>query len=540
MRRILRPALFAGSVSTLCVASLPAQSPERNATVVIAVTQEPVSPIPALLGSRTSNRDVSELIFLPLARLGPGAVTIGDKGFVPQLARSWSRRDPLTLVFEMDPRARWHDGAPVTARDAALALNLARDPSVDPSRALLLRRIASATAEDDRHLVVRFTEAYDEQLYDAIFHVSPLPAHLVDTIPKGQLATSAYAAHPVGSGPYKWVRRVPGQQLDLEANDAFFLGKPGPRRVTILPVREMESILNLLSSDVADVTPTLGPLGNIQRMSADKRVTIYPLPSYNVGSVLFNQRDPADLSKPHPILADLEVRRAIVMALDVPAMVRATFGDWATVPYGPVPQMSWIRDPSAKLPPPDPASARALLRSRGWSDSDGDGILDRHGKPLTLGLNYPAPAAPRAPIALLIQEQLRQVGIRIEVNRLEGSVWLERRAQGLFDLDFGGATMDPSPSGMVQSWSCSGRGGSNVAWFCDPKVDSLLEAAQHDRKRARTMYRAAAQAIVDDAAAIFIYSTTDPFTVASRIRGVDVDPTYPYSAIWRWRPGAPR
>jgi len=540
VRRILRPALLVASASALAAPAVAAQSPERTQTVVIAVTQDPVSPIPTLLGGRASNRDVSELLFLPLARLGPGGVTIGDKGFVPQLARSWTRRDPLTLVFEMDPRARWHDGAPVTARDAALALNLARDPAVDASRALLLRRIASATAEDDRHLVVRFTEAYDEQLYDVIFHVSPLPAHLVDSIPRGQLATSAYAAHPVGSGPYRWARRVPGQQLDLVANDAFFLGKPGPRRVTVLPVREMESILNLLVSEVADVTPTLGTLANIQRVSAEKRVTIYPLPSYVVGSILFNQRDPADLSRPHPILADAAVRRAIVMALDIPAMVRATFGDWAVVPYGPVPQLSWVRDPSAHLPPPDPASARALLRSRGWSDSDGDGILDRHGKPLTLGLSYPAQNAARGQMALLVQEQLRQVGVRIEVNRLDGPVWLERRGQGLFDLDFGSATMDPSPSGMAQSWSCAGRGGSNVAWFCDPGVDSLLQAAQHDRKHARDIYREAAQAIVNAAAAIFMFSPTEPFTVASRIRGVDVDPTYPYAALWRWRPGPPR
>jgi ABC-type transport system substrate-binding protein len=112
-----------------------------------------------------------------------GNITSGDKGFVPQLARSWTRRDSLTLVFEMDPRARWQDGTPVTARDAALAINMARDPAVDAQSALLLRLVAEATAPDDSHLVVRFIDAYDEQLYDAVYHVYPLPAHLVDTIP---------------------------------------------------------------------------------------------------------------------------------------------------------------------------------------------------------------------------------------------------------------------------------------------------------------------------------------------------------------------
>ena len=541
MRRIPLAATLALLCAPLAVTPAHGQAATREETVVIVGGQEPSSPIPTLLGNSTANQAVTDLLFLPLARLGPNNITSGDMDFLPLLARSWTRQDSLTLVFEIDSRARWQDGVPVTARDAALALNLARDSTVDPQLALLLRHVASATAADDRHLVVRFDEAYDEQFYDAVYHVSPLPAHLVDTIPRGALAQSAFASAPVGNGPYRWGRRIAGQQLELNPNDQFFLGRPGPRRVLILTVKDPEAQLNLLLSGSADVLPAPGTIATISRVTADTSVRVFPVPSFSVGYLSFNQRDPANLERPHPILSDPDVRAAIVKALDREAIVQATFGPWAAVPEGPVPQLSWIRDPAFRPAPADPAGARALLRSRGWTDTDGDGVLDKGGKPLALSLNYPAQHAPRGQMALQVQEQLRQVGIRVDLNRLDGPVWIERRNAGKFDLDFAQATMDPSPAGMVQSWSCAGRGGANKAYYCDPKVDSLLaQALRAPRKEALTLYREAVRTIVADAPAVFLFAPTTPMAVSRRIRHVELVPVAPWSALWRWSPGPSR
>jgi peptide/nickel transport system substrate-binding protein len=541
VRRISCAATIVLLLAPLAAGPAAGQGATRQETVVIVSGLEAATPIPTLNTNSVANQSVTDLLFLPLARLGQDNVTSGDKGFTPVLARSWTRRDSLTLVFEMDTRARWQDGVPVTARDAALALNLARDSTVDPQLALLLRHVVSATAEDDRHLVVRFDEAYDEQLYDAVYHVSPLPAHLVDTIPRGALAQSAFASAPVGNGPYRWGRRVAGQQLELNANDQFFLGRPGPRKVLILAVRDPEAQINLLLSGSADVLPAPGTIATISRVTADTGVQVYPVPSFGVSYISFNQRDPADLARPHPILSDPDVRAAIVKALDRRAMVEATFGPWAAVPEGPVPQLSWIRDPAFRPAPADPAGARALLRARGWVDTDGDGILDKGGKPLSLGLNFPGPSAPRAQMALQVQEQLRQVGIRIELNRLDFAVWAERRDRGSFDLDFANATMDPSPAGLVQSWSCAGRGGANKAYYCDPKVDSLLaQALRAPRKEALALYRQAVRTIVADAPAVFLFAPTTPMAVSNRIRHVELVPVAPWSALWRWNPGPSR
>src|SRR5512145_2741746 len=103
------------------------------ATIVIVTGQQATTPVPTLIeGSQNTlaNQDVADQLFLRLVGIGPGMVTAGDQGFVPLLAESWSRRDSVTLAFDLDPRARWHDGVPVTSRDVVFTMRRARDSTI--------------------------------------------------------------------------------------------------------------------------------------------------------------------------------------------------------------------------------------------------------------------------------------------------------------------------------------------------------------------------------------------------------------------------
>jgi peptide/nickel transport system substrate-binding protein len=292
----------------------------------------------------TANTDIADQLFLRLASLGPTLMTSGDRAFEPLLARRWTRRDSLTLAFELDPRATWHDGVPVTAADVVFTFARARDPRLTPRLATLLRRIASVTAEDDHTVVFRFSEAYAEQLYDAVFHVAPLPAHLLERLPPDSLETSAYARAPVGDGPYRWVRRVPGEFLELAAYDRFFLGTPAIRRVIFRLATDAEARLNFVLGGEADALDNVPPPStNLARVGAVPGLRVIPFPSPFVGYLLFNQRDPTDPNRPHPILADPDVRRAIRLALDRRQMVRAVLGTGGEVPFGPTSPILWIR-----------------------------------------------------------------------------------------------------------------------------------------------------------------------------------------------------
>jgi peptide/nickel transport system substrate-binding protein len=522
------------------VIALPAQEGKDRATIVIVVGHDAPMPIPTLMEgpqSELANFEISDHLFLRLAGLGPTLITAGDAGFIPLLARSWTRRDSVTLAFDLDTRARWHDGAPVTAADVLFTYGRARNSDIAPKLAKLIRHITSVSAEGDHRVVFRFSHPYAEQLYDATFHVAPLPAHLLRSIPPRDLARSPFVSHPVGNGPYRWVRNRPGSFIELAANPNFFLGRPQVQRVIVRVATDADARLNLVLSGEADAMDNIPPpLANIARVSADPDLRLVPVPSPTLGFLLYNHRDPQDTSRPHSILADVDVRRAITLALDRRLMVRAVLGNYGEIPYGPASSLLWIRHGTPTPASVDRERARRLLASRGWSDSDGDGILDRGGKPLTLTLLLPNTSGIRRQMSLQVQEQLRQMGIRIKLLQVDFAVWNERRNAGSFDIDFSSTIQDPSPSGLVQSWSCGGP--SNVAHYCNPRLDSLLDRAISTQGDAQQAWHAVLRRIEDDAPAAFVYAMTNVYAVNRRFSEVTIRPESSWISLWRWTIGA--
>lgn len=506
--------------------------------VVIIIGRDPVTPIP-MLTRFSADLDVANQLFLRLARIAPGLRTWGDSGFAPELARRWARRDSVTLAFDLDPRARWHDGQPVVANDVVTTLDRARNPATGGRYAAQLSELAEVRAEGARRVVVRFRRPYAEQLYDAVYHVPPLPAHLVAAIPADSLAASGFVRAPVGNGPYRWVRSVPGQLVELEAIRGHFLGTPGIRRVVFRVVPDADARLNLLLSGDGDAQEAVSPpVANLERIRAAGHLREVPVASGLLGYVLFNFADPADgtRTRPHPILGDVRVRRALVQALDRTRMVRSVFGPYAAVPEGPTSQLWWIRSLAPPALPVDTAAARRLLAEAGWRDSDGDGVLDRGGRPFVLRFNVPAPSPPRRLIALQMQEQLRPLGVQLDVQVVEGAVFSERRNRGDFDLDFGGAVQDPSPSGIVNSWSCANAGlpEGNVGRYCNPAVDSLVNAARFTPGDPSAHWREVLARIQADAPAIFLYAPATVFAVSTRYREATLRPDSPWGDLRRW------
>ena len=144
----------------------------------------------------------------------------------------------------------------------------------------------------------------------------------------------------------------------------------------------------------------------------------------------------------------------------------------------------------------------------------------------------------RRQMALLVQEQLRQLGIKLELQTLEFPVWAERHAAGNFDIDFSSTVQDPSPAGLTQAWTCNG--GSNVAKYCDPRVDSLMERAVLGRGDPGQNWVAALQQIEADAPAAFLYAPTYVYAVKRNFRDVKISPTSSWIRLREWSPGPTR
>lgn len=521
-------------LAPLSLVALPAILPAQ--TLVIVTGREVLSPVPTLWKNDQSNREISDLLFLRLADLGPALRTTDERAFIPRLARRWTRRDSLTLAFELDPRARWHDGTPVTPADVILSFRRAADRALNPQLSTLLGRITAMEAEGERTVVVRFREAYAEQLYDATYHTPPLPAHLLAGIPAESLAASAFARAPVGNGPYRWVGRTPGQRLELRADTAFFLGRPGIQRIVQLVVPDGEARANLLRTGEVDAIDNVYGLPNYSRVERLPDYGYYPAPGLILGFAGFNFRDPADTSRAHPLFQDPLVRRALALALDRPAISQATWGPLTTTPDAPLSAVVGRNVTSPPVTPYDTGSARRLLAQAGWRDRDGDGVLDKGGRPLRFRFMVPSVSTPRVAMATRMQEAWRQLGIAAELDLVEPGTYMTRRGQGRYDLEFWQPLQDPTPSGLVQSWACSGIGGSNVGHYCNPAVDSLLAAGSRaPAAEAGRRWSQAVARIAEDMPAVFLYATVNGTAVHRRFTNVTIRPESAWSTVWQWR-----
>lgn len=502
-----------------------------HGSIVVITGQYPGLPIPTLVQG-SSNQDVADLLFLRLARMGPTLSTSGDADFAPQLARHWTRRDSLTLIFELDPRARWQDGVPVTSGDVVFSFARARDPAINPTSAELLRSVASVTALDGHRVAIRFTHWYPSQFYDATYQVQILPAHLLESLAPAALATSNFARAPVGDGPYRWVRGVAGQFVELAADTSFFLGAPKLDRVIFRAAADGDARMNLLLSGEGDALENILPVSNQDRVRADTALRLVAVPSFTIGYFLYNERDPADTGRANPILGDREVRRALTLAIDRETMTRSIFGPDATVPIGPASLSLWVRppEPAARQ---DTAGARRALASAGWGARGNDGIAVRGGRRLRLDVIFPNTSAARRQIALQAQAQWRAVGVDAELEPLDFPTYLDRRKAGRFDIDVTAVNQDPNPTGLTQSWTCAGIGGSNVGHFCDFRVDSLIAAASVATDGLE-LWRQVLRTIDADAAAAFVFAPAAMIAVHRRFEHVVIHPESFWSGLGAW------
>lgn len=363
-------------------------------TLVFVTGGEPDLLLPPVT-EQSAARDIYDQIFLKLADLGLSTNTVGDRDFEPLLAARWEWDDPLTLVFHLDPRARWQDGQPVTAADVAFTFDAYTDEQVNSSFRSSLRAISTVTARDARTAVFRFRRRYPEMFYDAVYHLRILPAHRLRTTPRNQWATAPFGRAPVGSGPYRFVEWRAGERIELGADSTFFLGRPRIRRLIWRFTPDHQVAVTQLVAGEADALEFLGPPDNVKRVRAAPQLATYAYKGSAYGYLAFNLAANADTTQPHPLFGDREVRRALVMAIGRERLRQSVFGDLAKVPPGPMSQLWWIWDPATRTLPHDTAQASRLLTRRGWRDADGDGIRERHGVELSFRLLVPTTSAIR-------------------------------------------------------------------------------------------------------------------------------------------------
>lgn len=335
-----------------------------------------------------------------------------------KLVRSWEQ-EPGTNAWtlHLHPAVRWHDGVPFTARDVKFTIEyMARNWEVPPGA-------CQVVVVDDSTAVVTNEGLCGVWPFDTWHEM--LPEHLLADLDPAQSREWDFWKEPVGTGPYRWVRYEPKTMIEYEANPDYFLGKPAIDRV-ILRFGSTAAVLELLAEN-ADAVGTWGevPLNDLPKLGETFQTFSKWFPGRRT-AIYWNHAN--------ELFADVEVRRALTLAIDRPELAQVQHYP-SDVPTLDVPLTSSLHrrggypDPL----PHDPDGARELLTASGWTDEDGDGIRERDGRPFEFTALVRSEAYTEA---VLVQDQLRRVGVRMEMLQLDGNLVGRRLSTGEFDAAF--------------------------------------------------------------------------------------------------------
>src|SRR4051812_38117851 len=235
-----------------------ATSATTGGTIIYTPGADAVDLFPPFVGDLTA-RIVQDQVFDRLAEINADLVTIGDKGFTPRLASKWEwARDSLSIAFSIDPKARWHDGKPVTANDVRYTYRILSNPKIGSTVAALITNLDSVTVRDSLTAVVWFKKHTPEQFYDVAYQLVIVPEHVYGSIPDSALRTSEATRKLVGSGRFRFVKWDVGQRIELMADTANYRGRAKLDRVIIAPAAAQTAATQILSgqADFMEAFPT--------------------------------------------------------------------------------------------------------------------------------------------------------------------------------------------------------------------------------------------------------------------------------------------
>ncbi len=444
--------------------------PRRGGTAVIGALGDLQSVNELLVPANNATTETVDRIFLRLFEEQPDY----DKGpptFAPLLARAWERSaDHRALTIHLQPEARWTDGVPVTADDVRFTWLAQTSPDVGWDSVDMKKGIAGVDVIDAKTVRFRFRQAYAKQMPD-VNEGAILPSHVWGKLPFSEWHKHAewFRDHLVFDGPFVLESWQPKQQVVLKRNERYF--EPGfPRldRVVMRVIADQPSMMTQLFNGELDFVPQVAP-ADAARVEADPRLELLAYWFRLSVVVAWNGRN--------PLFADPEVRRALTLAIDRQTIVDTLWGKYARVADSPIVQaVAWAHDARLKPLPYDPAEARRILAAKGFRDSDGDGVLDRDGKPFAFELLSNAGNQQRNDAAVMIQDQLKKVGIRATPRILEFATQVELTNHGRFDASVEGFGMDTSLdlTGYFHTPVATGDT-RNLARYSNPEVDRLIE-----------------------------------------------------------------
>lgn len=510
--------------------------PESGGSVVVVQGSDMTIPLAMLAQSTFDGNLGGDVMYMSLLSSAwqDGRLVFLDASQSPMaLAHGYEHAgaDSASLRFHMRSDVRWSDGQPVTARDIEFTYRILDDPGLASPLQHYKEFLDRVEVEDDSTVVFHYSGRHPDMVLHAT--VQPIPEHLFGRTAPGDLRNHPAIRSPengalVTNGPYMigaWQR---GQSVVLVRNPHFeprahldqvvFRIIPDP---TTRLVELQTGAVDMVTGITMDQVPRIRAQAPHVRLEREEK-RFYDYIAYNGESFA--------------PFADPDVRRALGLAIDTEGIIAALQMEEFAVPAGgPYPPIfSDLYDPQGQAPVPyDPDEARRILESKGWRDSDNDGILDRDGQPFRFNFVTNTGNQRRADITQIVQQQWRRIGVDARIQIVEFNTMTQNLTTGNFEAVLSGWSVALTPD-LTPIWAPESP--FNYTRYRNPETVRLIAEAraQPSYERAAPIWRQAASRIAQDQPYTWLFFMDMVDGVNNRVRDTKIDTYGPYQNLWEW------
>jgi peptide/nickel transport system substrate-binding protein len=340
-----------------------------------------------------------------LVFLGLSVDPEGTEDHQPRLLDRWEHTPDYTeWTLYLRDDVRWDDGVPVTAADVKFSLEFWSHPEVMYEYPFFEKIMTL----DSHSLQITFKKPVAGTIFTYSW-LAMLPKHSLDTLKVEQIFDWPFWIQPIGNGPYRYSRHIPGIMTELTANPDYYGERPN---ISTVVLRFGGNPLTELLSGNVDVASDITPLESVQ-LTADPRFQIYHRIQYSQDvAIAWNHHN--------PLFSDAAVRRALTMSIDRRELHRLlNYPDDIPIFDVPAKTRHFVHGLVPDPLPFDPERAAQELVSEGWVDTDDDGIREKNGQEFRFTLSISPETAAQA---VYVQDQLHRAGIGMEISTHDRSV----------------------------------------------------------------------------------------------------------------------
>lgn len=397
----------------------------------------------------------------------------------PWLAERWEIPDPQTYIFHLRHDVRFHDGRALTARDVKWTLDSLMSGKLRSLKTPTFRLIQAIETPDDFTVILRLKEPYATLLWN-------LSDGAIGIVPYG--ADEDFYRAPIGTGPFRFVSQEQDKDVVIARNEQYWNPARTPRvaRVVFTVVPDTTTRALELRKGSADVAINALTADMVMALRGDPSLAVETAPGTIYTYLAPNLRD--------PILRDARVRQALAYAIDRGPILHYLWRDLCEPANSLLPAQHWAYNAEARRYPYDPARARQLL--------DAAGYPAHHGTRFRLALKTSTEESNRL-VAAVMQQQLRAVGIQLDIRTFEFATWYADIVKGNFQLFTGlrwiGGNEDPDIFEHVFHFASFAPKRANRGFYANPRVDELIDRGRRelDQEKRRALYREV-QAILNE------------------------------------------